>query len=176
MRWSSGAGAKKAHNFRHALLNAEGDDLLQVASVTLTDAQIKALPTTPVEIVAAPGAGKFIAVVYAVLVIDTMAAAYTNIDAEAAWLALQVDGRSITNRYDELDQGALASTAQAVIILSPLELNNNGSLNASWPGDVSDLANQPLVAFFNNGGSGAFTGGDDDNSLKVVVYYVEVEL
>lgn len=48
------------------------------ASRTLTDEQIKALPTTGVEIVAAPGEGKMISIID-VLVISNITAIYTDI-------------------------------------------------------------------------------------------------
>jgi hypothetical protein len=46
------------------------EDVIQVAEVTLTNAEIKALNATPKELVAAPGAGKFIEFVGAVLYHD----------------------------------------------------------------------------------------------------------
>jgi hypothetical protein len=50
------------------------------ASVTLTNAEIKALPTTPISIVAAPGAGKMIVPVFGYVLSD-LTTAYSGIDA-----------------------------------------------------------------------------------------------
>src|SRR5690242_19531048 len=55
-----------------------GSSVVQTATKTLTDAQIKALPTTPIELVAAPGSGKVIW--WSMIVLRaTIAGSYTNI-------------------------------------------------------------------------------------------------
>jgi len=53
-------------------------NLIQYASVNLTNAQIKALRATPVQLVAAPGAGKVLEFVSATLLLDAGANAITE--------------------------------------------------------------------------------------------------
>lgn len=54
------------------------------ATVTLTNAQIKALPTTGIVLVAAPGSGKVIQPLLVTLFAKTTDGAYTGIDANAS--------------------------------------------------------------------------------------------
>jgi len=58
-------------------VNALPEDVLQQAERTLTSAEVLALFTTPIEVVAAPGAGKYIELVSAVLAYDYGTTAYT---------------------------------------------------------------------------------------------------
>ena len=58
-----------------------GFDILRWATTTMTDTQVKALPTTAITLVSAPGSGKAILPLYGGLFSKTASGAYTNIDA-----------------------------------------------------------------------------------------------
>lgn len=150
---------------------------LYQATVSLTDAQIKALPTTPVEIVAAPGAGKMLSFVTAVLVLDNTAGVYSNVEAGANcrltigdfqasiwgdWSWLLTDGSevgvvTIPGVIGTLGVGAVDSA-------DDISLAGNSDY-------LSAVENQPLRFQFANAGSGALTGGHAANTLKVTVWY-----
>ena len=78
--------------YNDGAVNPVTEDTVAVkkASVTLTDAQIKALPTTPINILPAPGAGMLHMLHGALFVADFSAGAYTNI-ASSPFLAVVWD-------------------------------------------------------------------------------------
>src|SRR5688572_11854111 len=59
------------------------EGVLLLSTVELTNAQIKALPTTPVNIVDRPGAGKLIQPLQVIMWLNTAGGAYTNLATEA---------------------------------------------------------------------------------------------
>lgn len=145
----------------------------------LTNDQIKSLPSTPFQIVPAPGAGKFIFPVAAFGILNTLAGRYTNI-AGAVW-NIEWNG----------DRGSGAP----VLIENYLDTEGISMVNFSFPstvpGEDSLVGSNPSKGIFSafptfensplylrdvwNGVSN-YTGGHADNKLKVTVYYVVVDL
>ena len=156
-------------------------------AVVLTDEQIKELPTTPVEIVPAPGAGKIILPLYGVARLQWVSD-YDNIH-EAAQLRFVVGTAGdalFPFRQDNASDvsGLLAGGGpDGSIGWSPTRFS--GKVPVA-PGPVlgsgtaqfydSDLVNFPLVFQADNGASGNFTGGNADNSLKVTVLYTIIDV
>lgn len=159
---------------------------LKFASVTLTDAQIKALPTTPVQIVAAPGAGKFISIAQAVGLLKVVAGGeYTNLNAALClgrliWDLGGGDFRQASAGYYENVNGAMAEESDNAVLIFGALMNIEGSVNAAiYPAWAPEIENLPLKLSFSNGadpGDGPFTGGNAENTLKVTVWYVEVDV
>lgn len=167
---------------------------LLVASIELTDAQIKALPTTPVEIVAAPGAGLMLLPLVAVFVCDAAAGAYTNFNvyssadpfASSVYLAWD----ALINFNDATGPAPLAGGFMAGAQKTVTFLTGLGSALLTGAGaDVSGILgvgtgspttlgyeNAALSVVGQNNAKGDFTGGDPANSLRVVAYYVVVPL
>lgn len=169
-------------------LQSGGGGLLQRAIVTLTNAQIKALPTTSITIVPAQGAGKAVWPVFATARMDWHAD-YGNIDGADGQLGLGVTpGGLVTSFLQEVSTGLLTS------------LLAGGGPDGSWAvftpaqrvsrsagfGDVpfviadggwydSDIANKLLDLRMQNP-AGNLTGGDSANSLKVTLFYVVVDI
>ena len=138
------------------------------ATVTLTDAQIKALPTTQVGIVAAPGAGKVLFPVQWLIVADTRAGAYTNLDAAI----------SGPNLGWPSEPAQLFSAAASAVILTTVanKISAWENLADSGGDNLGNLEDQPLVIGIGNGASGNLTGGNAANSLQVTVFYLEVSI
>lgn len=155
--------------------------------VTLTDAQIKTLPTTAVDIVAAPGANKQLVFLMAATV-GHYSAGYGDIDT-IAHLAFRLGSVSysgdvsasvvnddtlpgpivgLTNYFD------VAANNQ-VAFLPPKTTNLTGW--GAAVGVVGNQINEPISFYMtqDNGGNN-LTGGDVDNSLRIIVLYAVLDM
>lgn len=160
-----------------------------IASVTITNAQIKALPNTPVVLVAAPGANKRIVLVDCDLWLLRTAAAYTNVDATNAWLALQLGGVDYSS-YLVNDSGLSRSDLTGflttagdghghatLVTWSPIEPTWGAVAYGEPVGNT--LVDAALTIYANNDGAGSpsdFTGGNVANSLTARVAYRIVDV
>lgn len=153
--------------------------VVTVRSVTipLTDAQIKALPTTPVEIVPAPGAGYvnvplggFIQFIYA------GANKYTNVDSDQP-IVVAHDGSTdlvyITPQLlDSVTDGLkYAMFAPMASIDSALATSYGSPISQGNVNQVID--NKPIVLTSYSTG-GVFTGGNAANEGSVTVVFTVV--
>jgi len=159
-----------------------GGVYLQKSVTTLTDAQIKALPTTPITLIAAPGAGYRIKVIGASYHATTSAGAYTNIDATYCAMALYWLGDftqwATVGVVD--DSGATLTRFTALLgVASTLTADLTPYLDVFSGGwavpnvvSLSSSENKALAVAIDNDGTGALTGGNAANTLKVTVEYV----
>lgn len=154
--------------------------LLKTATVELTDAQIKALPTTPFQLVAAQGAGKAIIPISCITIPNFTAGVYTH-DADSSWqLAVSGGGISIggpfmadtalssnSNIYVSqiacIEQGPGAGAFTGVLVTGSIAVTSSYDNSALYIGD-----------FYN--GVNDYTGGNAANTLKITVYYVVIDL
>lgn len=130
------------------------DSQLQEASVTITTAQLKALNTTPIELIAAPGEGYALALDSAVLFLDYATTAYDGI----------ASGEDLNIRYTD-GSGALVATIET----DPFLTSTADALRYVQPttaAAITPAANAALVLYMATGNIA--TG---DSPLKLKLYY-----
>ena len=142
--------------------------IVHQATVLLTDAQIKALPTTPFEIVAAPGANWAFVPIAAALVIDTTAGAYATIDANAS---ITVIG-NITNLSSIVESdGQVTAFLTGGERMAFLGQMYGGGVYGQAPVDSwSTYSDRALQLYAASGGTN-FTDGNAANTLRVSVEF-----
>lgn len=144
--------------------------------IVLTNAQIKALPTTAVDIVAAPGAGKLIVLLHGHTNIDTTAGGYV-VDSGCRW-QLFLGTKEITGlAQPEL---ALATTPGIYFLPFPEFASPGSGGDAGYlittPKDEDQIVNQPLRIRDNYNGVPDYTGGNAANTVSVTVYYAIIDV
>jgi hypothetical protein len=138
--------------------SAGGAGLLS-ETVTLTDAQIKAVGGTPFELVAAQ-AGKILNPISCVFTLDSTAGIYTGITSSSLWL--------------EVGNQNLCSSGLSTCLEESAGIYTNNMIPNLSQASAQNLDNQSIKLVSPVGG--AFTGGNAANTLKVTVYYVVVDL
>lgn len=139
-----------------------------VASVELTDAQIKALPTTYIEVVPAQGAGKLI-VVQCVLIEFYFSVTYTNV----------TGGSYLICGYGNWDVDAssiVLFVGSANNVFSVLTSAQDGDSAAEYLSASRNTLQDNVALKIISSNTGDFTEGNAANTLKVTVYYVVVDV
>jgi hypothetical protein len=160
--------------------------------VRLSDAEIKALPTTQVELFPAPGVGKIL-FPFAVFFSSNIVSDYTNIGDRCVFLVLWNDETPITaglssllNDPTQLLPGVtvlLTTSSQAWASQSPFAPFSTEQ--GSYIAPFTTSATPENKALLLNGGNwdgadfddlGDFTGGSAENSLTITILYYVVDL
>lgn len=161
--------------------------IVHQATVTLTDAQIKALPTTAVEIIAEPGANKLLVPIVIMLHMKWVAD-YSNIDPTAqlkadtagSFMAL-LSQPTLSGVSALLAGGGPDGTWVPITIqqlaksvptpAAPTNHMHNGVADSGFYD--ADIVNISLSISLDNAEAGDLEDGDPDNELQVsVVYYI----
>jgi hypothetical protein len=136
-------------------VQSENESVVQYRTTVLTDAQIKALRATPIELVPAQGTGKFIEFVSALLHFDVTTTGYTE---------------TADNLAIRQTNGAGALVSQAIETTGFLDQSSDKVTNALPKIDqIGVVSNASLV--LHNTGDGEVTGGNAANTLSVKVGY-----
>ena len=157
-----------------AALAARGG--LSSAALTLTNAQILALPTTAREIVAAPGEGKLHVCVSAVMVLDATNGAYSDFDLFSLFVNYGTTWKQASIAYDEFSNGAFADNSAVHLLGMFTGAGAGGTPAASWFADHAEAVNKPLTVFATNGSAGDLDGGGTGNTLAVYLNYLTITL
>lgn len=157
----------------------QGAGVLKVGGAVLTNAQIRTLPNTPVEVLPAPPANKLFFPTLALFRL-TWFADYENINEEAILrlLCIEPDATSTLSAFDEETTGEvtnlLAAGGDTLGIMLPQQ-RISGSPNKAITKLLANLRDQPLSLRMGNSDDD-LTGGDPRNTLDVTVYFVVLEL
>lgn len=152
--------------------------LVKRAVITLTDAQIRALPTIPITLVEAPGAGKMVNFISAIAVLRAAGGGYDGINVEYSVISI-----SFGNNLDNASclfksSGSINDAGNKVLQFLPAGDVGDELDNSQLVGQKVDLANCdniPLKLLADNN-SVDFGGGHVNNTLKVTLYYTIVDL
>lgn len=160
---------------RRNITSGSGDILLK-QTVTLTHDQIKLLPTTPVEILAAPGVDKVYTIMSAIVLFHD-AVDYTNVDAAATLrLDFTTNRTGASTRLEVGNENFFDWGAPDDVIGNlgvPNLFYNAATVTEihTAPNQLAIIKNSPVDVAVANGALGNFTGGNAANTLKVTVWY-----
>jgi hypothetical protein len=165
-----GATVRPANITRERLIHAVGDmsvgnwldkvtSGLQVADKLITSAQVLALNTTAIEVVPAPGAGKYLMFEGAVVFLDYAGTAYDDDAGED--LVFTYTDKSGAEISHTADGSAFDGTADTVVFVRPL----NAAASV-----LEEAANAPICLFLKTG-----NWATGNSPLKVRVYYRVVD-
>jgi hypothetical protein len=148
-------------------------------SVTLTDAQIKALPTTPINILPAPGAGVLNHIHGALFVASFSAGAYTNLSANPFFQVVwDAENNYINATLFAGEEMFLAGNNIAYCLPYMTVTGDAGQPGAAVrsSAEFGETINRTVDIGAGNVAEGDFTGGNVANTLKVTVYYSPITI
>lgn len=179
----------------HALVNNGNTDIIVAVyqrKITLTDAEIKTLPTVPIELLPAVGESKILILHSAMLSLDESAGQYTGLlTATGQFCHINVfygttqeeanDGNSVASNYINEKWLPMFGYGQSSCLLIPQTQTDDLGNSVGYPVPTASWNNKSLsLTMMNAAEAGAagsnLTGGNAANTLKVTVFYSIVDL
>lgn len=151
-----------------------GSSLLHQATVTLTDDDIKSLPTTSIEVVAAPGTGQILIPQVAFIRLSA-GTAYTNVTGGP--IEFGGNGFLLTYGNDDSDAttygdpGLFAQTTIREATLTPSQISVTSDVALTDGTSSGDLSDKELRLVLRNT-DGDLTGGGSRTLLVSVAYFI----
>lgn len=156
--WNSLSEISSAEIASNAVTSAKLDvSTIQYAEVSITNAQMLALRATPKELVAAPGAGKVLEFVSAVLLFD-----YTGAYTETA------DNMAV--KYNDGSGAAVSETIEATGFVDATA-DTMTTARAKLDAIVAKSGSENKALVLHNTGDGEYGGGNASNAIRVKVAY-----
>lgn len=155
-----------------------GRGWLHRQTVILNNDQIKALPTTSIEIIPSPGLNKVLWVpvqnglgMCALNMKSTVA--YGNLDGSAFLEFKYSNGNFPTDYRNTTDISNILTSGDNELWILPII---GDPTDVSSEGLDSDFAGLGLSFFISNGVLGDLTGGNPDNFLRVTIFYTILDI
>jgi hypothetical protein len=146
------------------------------STTILTDAQIKTLPSTPVNLIAAPGLNKWISILQVILTSHFEGGAYSgwvdgdDIYTTTSTACYDLAAESVTNLTDFF--GNTFGTSNLLVLRPWIQaFSTHGYGVTEQPGVASIYNNQPLQLLTFSSNPTSWTGGNPANTLKVKTIY-----
>jgi hypothetical protein len=152
-----------------------------VWKVVLTNEDIKALPTTAIELVSTLGSGTRIVLIMAELSLDSRAGAYTNISPDG-WASVQLGGVDVSiyledsSGMSDAKVGDLFGVAHlGNVVLTPLiqyDATSWSAIVGKVTGNTALFIDVPLKFQFSNSTAGDLTGGSPINTMTITTVFM----
>lgn len=154
---------------------ADGYALMRVATVTIHDDDIKLLPTTPYEIIPAPGDGKTIIYFGGLYHKDFTAGAYIEHDPTSFFTLFLQDGNGNAAQSVFINANSFGSANETIeVVPGDAEIGTGDLVGVLTSRSAPD--NNTAINLVLTGWDSPFTGGDPANTVKITAYYMIVDL
>lgn len=147
---------------------------IQQTTVTLTDAQIKSLPTTTIEIVPAPGAGKGLLLLRGRIETNTNAGGYVSASNQCAFALINADWDQLSNFA--LMRGGMSNEMVFSKGLTPALTVASGDYAGSLEETNYPAKENQAISITDYSGGSNYTGGNASNTMKVTVFYLIIDV
>lgn len=152
-------------------------DTMQSTRIELTNDQIKALPTTPIQILPSPGTNKINRIIM-LTATAKFTAPYTNVaNYPLCKLRALYAGGALATQDGEDGNDLFASTPNYSAHQTPTNISSaSGSTDQGTSDDATAMIDQAINISVDNNGQGNLTDGDPANTLVINVHYTVEEI